>query len=53
MAALPPALFRPWYGSWRRAPLVWFGMFVFQVVALNAMVMATLGRPIQWKGRPV
>lgn len=53
MILLPPVLFKPWYGSWSRAWLVWPGIYAFQLIALNAMRVTTFGRKTQWKGRPV
>lgn len=52
-ALLPSVLFYPWYGSLSRALLAPFGIYVFQAIAINAMIHTTFGLQTQWKGRPV
>lgn len=50
---LPSLLFAPWYGGFGRALLVPYGIYFFQLIALNAMVATTFGRRTLWKGRAV
>jgi hypothetical protein len=50
---VPVIALSPWYGGTRRALLAPFGIYLFQLIALNAMFVTTFGRKTQWKGRPV
>lgn len=52
-AVLPTFLLRPWYGAWHRAALAPAAIYLFQLIALNALLVATFGRKTTWKGRPV
>ena len=52
-ALLPSVLFYPWYGSLSRALLAPFGIYLFQAIAINAMIHTTFGLQTIWKGRPV
>ena len=50
---VPPACFAPWYGGVLRAMLALPAIYVFQLIALNAMASTSLGRKAVWKGRRV
>jgi glycosyltransferase involved in cell wall biosynthesis len=50
-AILPPLLLRPWYDSFLRALWTPLAIYIFDVVALMAMVGSALGRGTLWKGR--
>lgn len=52
-ALLPVVIFKPWYGNWARAFLVWGGMYFFQMIAIRAMIVTTFGLKTKWKDRPV
>ena len=50
---LPSVLFYPWYGSIGRALLAPLGIYIFQAIAINALIHTTFGLQTSWKGRPV
>jgi glycosyltransferase involved in cell wall biosynthesis len=50
---VPAMAWRPWYGSWRYAMLAPFAIYVFQVIAVSALVKGLLGLTTDWKGRRV
>jgi len=51
---LVPALaWRRWYGSWRSALLSPFAIYVFQAIAISAMLKGLFGMKTNWKGRRV
>lgn len=50
---VPVIALTPWYGGFLRALLAPFGIYLFQLIALNAMITTTFGRSTSWKGRPV
>ncbi|MDQ2948383.1 MAG: glycosyltransferase [Acidobacteriota bacterium] len=52
-AAVPSLVLLPWYGSMVDALLAPAAIYVFQVIALNAMATSLFGRKAVWKGRRV
>lgn len=50
---VPPACLAPWYGGVIRPLLALPAIYVFQAIALNAMVSTSIGRKAVWKGRRV
>lgn len=50
---VPSIAWAPWYGGIRRALLVPFAIYLFQAIALNAMISTTLGLETRWKGRRI
>ena len=51
---LVPALaWRRWYGSWRYALLAPVAIYLFQAIAISAMLKGILGLTTDWKGRRV
>ncbi len=50
---VPALAWRPWYGSWRYAMLAPFAIYLFQAIAISAMVKGILGLTTDWKGRRV
>ncbi len=52
-AALPAFLLATWYGGVLEALLAPAGIYLFQLIALNGMLLALTGRKTSWKGRPV
>lgn len=52
-AALPAFLLASWYGSVLIALVAPIGIYLFQLIALNGMLVSLAGRKVLWKGRPV
>ena len=52
-AIVPAMALLPWYGRLRSALLAPVAIYVFQTIALNAMVSTLLGVKAAWKGRRV
>lgn len=52
-AAVPSVILLPWYGSLGEALLAPAAIYVFQMIALNAMATSLFGRKATWKGRRV
>jgi glycosyltransferase involved in cell wall biosynthesis len=52
-AAVPSAVLLPWYGSLGEALLAPGAIYIFQLIALNAMATSLFGRKATWKGRRV
>ncbi|MDQ6759118.1 MAG: glycosyltransferase [Acidobacteriota bacterium] len=52
-AVIPSLLLLPWYGSVVDALLAPAAIYVFQLIALNAMATSLFGRKAIWKGRRV
>ncbi len=50
---VPAVAWRRWYGSWRSALLAPLAIYLFQGIALSAMVKGMLGLTTAWKGRRV
>ncbi len=50
---LPCALFAPWYGSFLGILLTPLAIYLFQAIALNAMISTTFNLRTTWKGRAV
>jgi cellulose synthase/poly-beta-1,6-N-acetylglucosamine synthase-like glycosyltransferase len=53
LAAIPAILLRPWYGGLARACAAPAAIYVFQAIALSAMVRTVTGIKTRWKGRDV
>lgn len=52
-AVLPAFVLAPWYGSVLGAMVSPVGIYLFQLIALNGMLVSLAGRKVLWKGRPV
>jgi chlorobactene glucosyltransferase len=52
-APLPMFLLASWYGGILEAVVAPLGIYLFQLIALNGMLLAITGRKTLWKGRPV
>jgi hypothetical protein len=52
-AIVPTIVLLPWYGSLMPALLGPLAIYVFQLIALNAMLSALFGRKAIWKDRRV
>ena len=52
-ALVPPIALLPWYGRFRTALLAPVAIYLFQLIALNAMVSTLFGVKANWKGRRV
>ncbi len=52
-AAVPSLVLMPWYGSTVDALLAPAAIYLFQLIALNAMATSLFGRKAVWKGRRV
>ena len=50
---VPAIAWRRWYGSWRYALLAPLAIYLFQAVAMLAMVKSVFGLTTDWKGRRV
>ncbi|MBA3973099.1 MAG: hypothetical protein C0504_02640 [Candidatus Solibacter sp.] len=50
---IPAAAWRAWYGSTVHALLAPFAIYLFQLIALSAMVKDFFGLKTEWKGRQV
>jgi len=50
---VPAIAWRPWYGSLRVSLLAPMAIYLFQLIAVTAMVKDLFGLTTQWKGRPV
>jgi chlorobactene glucosyltransferase len=52
-AALPVFLLAAWYGGVLEALAAPLAIYLFQLIALNGMLLTLTGRKTRWKGRPV
>jgi glycosyltransferase involved in cell wall biosynthesis len=52
-AAVPAFLLASWYGGVLAAMVAPIGIYLFQLIALNGMLVSLAGRKVLWKGRPV
>lgn len=52
-AVLPVFLLAGWYGGLLEALVAPLAIYLFQLIALNGMLLALTGRKTLWKGRPV
>jgi glycosyltransferase involved in cell wall biosynthesis len=52
-AGLPIVTLRPWYESWRRAPLAPLAIYWILPVLGRGLISAVFGKPLEWKGRTV
>jgi hypothetical protein len=50
---VPSIAWAPWYGGVGRALLVPYAIYLFQAIALNAMISTTFGLETRWKGRRI